>query len=284
MVTAHAEAFAVDPVRCELSDDRFVPDRHGRWFCWFDLGEHKGQASMVTNYVLFADPSYGKGAANAAIAAMDVETGDVVAEYVDPNTTPSELAEEMCLAGSTVFQGQVGHAVIGWETNGPGEAMYRDVQRHSYPFVFYRRQVGVRGDRRTLQYGWTSGRREKRILLGNLDRALTRQEIKIQSRDGLREMLEYVFYDDGSVGPGHMRDETTGARLAHGDRCLAYAGAVMLRAEAPQFIPAEFKYRPEQLGAIAEHHLLEEEDDDRELEWWEDAPGRTAEVSAFPFR
>ncbi len=279
VVTGHAEAFGAEPVRCELTDERFVPDRHGRWYCWFDLTEHKGQASIGTNYVLFADPSYGKGAANGVIAAMDVETGELLAEFVDPYATPNELAKEMCDTGSTVFQGQVGHAVIGWETNGPGEAIYRDVLDYGYPFVYYRRQIGVRGDRATQQYGWMSGRREKRVLLGNLDRALTRSEIKIPSRDGLKEMLEYVFFDDGSIGPGHMRDETTGARMAHGDRAIAYGGVVMLRVEAPQFIPPEERYRPEQMGAIAEHYLLEEDLDAPERQWWQSPYEREQEAA-----
>ena len=211
---------------------------------------------------------------------MDVETGELVAEFVDPHATPNELAKEMCDAGSTVFQGQVGHAVIGWETNGPGEAIYRDVLDYGYPFVYYRRQIGVRGDRATQQYGWMSGRREKRVLLGNLDRALTRSEINIPSRDGLKEMLEYVFFADGSIGPGHMRDETTGARMAHGDRAIAYGGVVMLRAEAPQFIPPEQRYRPEQMGAIAEHYLLEEDLDAPERQWWQSPYERERETAS----
>ena len=66
-------------------------------------------------------------------------------------------------------------------------------------------------------------------------------------------MLEYVYYEDGSIGPGTMRDERTGARESHGDRVIAYAGCVFLRGEAPRFEDDTPKFAPNTMGDILNH-------------------------------
>ena len=168
------------------------------------------------------------------------------------SSPPHDLAEEVSLAGRTVFGGS-DTAFIGWEVNGPGEAFYEDMRRQDYLNVYYQRSVGQKTDRATRSYGWRSDRRSKRILLSALSRALVRNEITVHSEAGLKEMLEYVYFEDGSIGPGTMRDERTGARESHGDRVIAYAGCVFLRAEAPHFDVIVPKYVRGTMGDVMNH-------------------------------
>ena len=66
-------------------------------------------------------------------------------------------------------------------------------------------------------------------------------------------MLDYVFFADGSIGPGLLQDESTGARESHGDRVIAYAGAVFMRNEAPHFDGTKPMFKRNTLGDILGH-------------------------------
>jgi len=251
VVTQHLNSYGMDAVRMELIDGVFKETSGGRWFVWAELTN--GIPTQSCNYAMFADIASGKGSSNSAIAVMDRESGTIVAEFVDPHTGPHELAQEACMAGATVFAGGTEGAFLGWEANGPGEAWYEDIRAENYTNVYFRRQLGKRSDRKTRDYGWRSDRKGKRVLLSGLSRAIIRNEINIPSKQGLAEMLEYVYYPDGSIGPGHMHDETTGARESHGDRVIAYAGVVYMRQEAPRFLEESVSYPPGSMGEILGH-------------------------------
>ena len=251
VVTQHLNANSKKAVRMEVVDGLFKETSNGRWFVWADLNQ--GLPSQSCNYAMFVDISSGKGSSNSAIAVMDRESGRITAEFVDPHTGPHELAREACMAGSTVFCGGTEGAFLGWEANGPGEAWYEDVRAEGYTNVYFRRQLGKRSDRKTRDYGWRSDRKGKRILLSGLSRAIIRDEIIIPSKQGLAEMLEYVYYSDGSIGPGHMHDDTTGARESHGDRVIAYAGVVYMRQEAPRFLEESSGYPSGSMGELLKH-------------------------------
>jgi hypothetical protein len=256
--------FEIDPTR-----HNFKEQHDGRWYLACELSESGKPANQRTNYVMFADPSYGVGAANTAIAVMDSESGRFVAMFVDPLADQHKLAWEMCFAGKHLFGGQVGSAFIGWETNGPGESLYGDILKHEYPFIYHQRPEGNAAAARGKRYGWRSDRRTKRILLAGLNRCIIRREIEIPFVDTLDEMLEYIVNDDGSVGPGLIRDEKSGAREAHGDRVVAAAGCVLLRQEAPAFEPERVEYAKGTMGDIAEHWRLDEPPPGTIREWWE---------------
>lgn len=251
VVTQHLNSYSKEAVRMELIDGVFKEVVNGRWFVWAEL--NGGIPSQSCNYAMFVDIASGKGSSNSAIAVMDRESGTITAEFVDPHTGPHELAQEACTAGSTVFAGGTEGAFLGWEANGPGEAWYEDIRAENYTNVYFRRQLGKRSDRKTRDYGWRSDRKGKRVLLSGLSRAIIRNEIIIPSKQGLAEMLEYVYYPDGSIGPGHMHDETTGARESHGDRVIAYAGVVYMRQEAPRFLEERVSYPTGSMGELLGH-------------------------------
>lgn len=280
VVTQHAQLHGRDPRRCEVLERTgkkdgepeyyFVDDPQGRWYCWFE-GE---RPPAERNFVGFADLGKGMGASNSVCAWMDVEDGAIAAEFVDPIISTHDMAEEVAIAGKHLFNGDYDMALLGWEVNGPGEDWHKDLLRHDYTFLYHRRQVGRRVEKRTKEYGWRSGRKEKRVLLTRLRRAMTRggeeDGVTIRSRLGLGEMLEYRYFDDGSIGPSRtykgnpMADETSGAREAHGDRVVAYAGVVLMRSEVAKFERPIEGDRPGTFGHFLEMGDILDKDDEIE--------------------
>ena len=245
VVTAHMNAYAMPAQRCELLRGQFVASPTGRWYVY-----RRGERNR--EYVMFADPSYGTGSANAAVAVMDAESRELVAEFVDPNTPPHDLSNEMVEAAMTAYRGRR-LPMIGWEVNGAGAAMHHDFQRIGYSEVYRQRMVGTTTERLTIRIGWNSNRRAKRTLLSGLVRAMAQGEIVVPSEDACREMLDYVVLEDGAIEAGSRRDLSSGARESHGDRVIALAGALMLceegvGPEAPPPPPAA-----ETLGVILNH-------------------------------
>lgn len=245
VVTDHMARNADMPRRCELVRGKMVDDANGRWRVWRDGDRDR-------EYVMFADPAYGTGSANSAVAVMDAESRELVAEFVDPNIPPHDLANDMVEAAMTVYRGRR-HPMIGWEVNGAGAAMHHDFDRIGYSEVYRQRSVGTASEGRTSRVGWHSSRRSKRMLLAGLSRALAQGLVVIRSEEALREMMDYVILDDGSIEAGSVRDLSTGARESHGDRVIAIAGALMLCDEGVGPERPRSGYAPDSLGAILKH-------------------------------
>ena len=246
VVTSHLNEFAMPGEKCELLRGRFVADPNGRWRV-FRHGD------SVCEYVLFADPSYGTGSANAAICVMDADSREVVAEFADPNVPPHDLAQEMVEVAMTTYRGRR-LPMIGWEVNGPGAAMHHDFLRIGYHAVYRQRIQGTTTERLTIRYGWNSSRRAKRTLLGSLSRAISQGSVRIPSEETLREMMNYVILEDGGIESGSVRDLSSGARESHGDRVIALAGALMLCEEGSSSMSTESPIPEDSLGAILKHN------------------------------
>jgi hypothetical protein len=245
IVTQHREEFAKTAKRCEIVNGKLEPQPQGRWRVWV-------APDRVCEYVVFLDPSYGTGSANAAACVMDANKRETVAEFVDPNIPPYDLALEIAQACRKVWRGKR-EPLIGWETNGPGASMQHDFERAGWRNIYRQRQEGTATEQRTMRVGWTSSKRAKRALLGNLSRQMAQGECIVRSEECLDEMLEYVVLDDGSIEAGSRRDEASGARESHGDRVIALAGAIMLCDEVGQPIPEKPEYGEHTLGSILKH-------------------------------
>ena len=123
--------------------------------------------------------------------------------------------------------------LIGWEVNGPGSSMHHDFERLRWYNVFHHKRLGQRVETRTKRVGWTSTRVTKRVLFGDLARALADDTVVCPDEEILDELESTVIYKDGGIGPARLEvDVNSGAREAHGDRVVAFAGAVMLLGEA----------------------------------------------------
>jgi hypothetical protein len=245
VVTDHMARHGDMPRRCELVRGKMVDDPNGRWRVWRD-GDRERE------YVMFADPAYGTGSANSAVAVMDSEARELVAEFIDPNIPPHDLSNEMAEAAMTVYRGRR-YPLLGWEVNGAGAAMHHDFDRIGYTEVYRQRAIGQSSETRTGKVGWHSTRRSKRTLLADLSRCLAQGEVVVRSVDALKEMLDYIILDDGSIEAASVRDMTSGARESHGDRVIAIAGALMLCDEGVGPERPQSGYAPETLGAILKH-------------------------------
>jgi hypothetical protein len=176
----------------------------------------------------------------------------VVAEFADPNIPPHDLALEMVDVARTVYAGRR-MPTIGWEVNGPGAALHHDFLRMGYHSLYRQRMVGTTTQRLTVRYGWNSSRRAKRTILAALSRLISQGEIRIPSEDTLREMMDYVILEDGSIESASVRDLSSGARESHGDRVIACAGALMLCDEGLSEARAEPTLPGDSLGVILRH-------------------------------
>jgi hypothetical protein len=131
--------------------------------------------------------------------------------------------------------------------------MHHDFQRIGYHSVYRQRMVGTTTERLTVRIGWNSSRRAKRTLLGALSRAVSQGNVRIPSEDTLREMLDYVILEDGSIEAASVRDMSSGARESHGDRVIALAGALMLCEEGVSPELPDEGLPSESLGVILKH-------------------------------
>lgn len=245
VVTAHMNAYVGHGERSELLRGRFVSDANGRWRVY-------RQGDPDREYVMFADPSYGTGSANAVVAVMDAESRELVAEFVDPNCPPHDLANEIVEACMSAYRGRRA-PLVGWEVNGPGASLHHDFERIGYTEVYRQRMVGTTTARMTVKYGWNSTRRAKRTLLSGLSRALAQGDCVIRSEECLREMLDYVILEDGSIESASVRDLTSGARESHGDRVIAVAGCLMLCEEGVGPARPGAGLPAESLGVLLNH-------------------------------
>jgi hypothetical protein len=226
------------------SSIKWIEHPEGRIALWTPLENNR--PSQMRNYVGFCDISMGSGASNSVCTILDVDDREQVCQFVTPEMPPQDFAT-YCVALWHWFGGQVGFVFAGWEENGPGVEFRLQVMRLRYPYFYRRRQEGNVGRRKTKTIGWHSNQKDKRIILGELRGAMSRNEITIHCKETIREAEQYINYDNGGIGPSELVEETTGARSAHGDRVIALAGAnLMLKEQArvklPAFRPPEGSY------------------------------------------
>lgn len=213
------------PRRCETVQGTLVDNPSGRWRVWEEPSER-------TSVVVFLDPAYGTGAANAAACVMDAERRSLIAMYVDPHTPPYDLAREVTQACRSWARGRY-TPMIGWEVNGPGASLHHDFKRLRHDRVYRQRQVGNVSERQSVRVGWMSTRQAKRTLFGDLSRAMAEGTVHVPDAETLAELEQTIVYADGGIGPARLEmDVNSTAREAHGDRVVALAGALMLCDEA----------------------------------------------------
>ena len=221
------------PRRCEVIRGELVDQPSGRWRIFNEPTEESILVAGV-------DPSYGIGAANWVAVIMDTSNATVTALYVDPHTAPYDMARELVQAARTWARGAA-DMFIAFEVNGPGASLVHDFERLNYKSLYRQQTLNTTNEKRSKRVGWLSTRQSKRILFGDLARALHDDVIDIQCAETITEIEDTVIYSDGGIGPARLEiDETSSAREAHGDRVVAVALALLAMNNAPrQGRPAE---------------------------------------------
>ena len=182
-----------------------------------------GRLDQTRSYIVGIDLGKGQGASNSVLSIKCRETRMKVGEWCDANTPPYELAR-VAAALAIWIGGRTGLPFLKWENNGPGWDFGRQiVRKYFYPFFYRRKRPGGIREKKTRNYGWQSGRREKEELLREYDRAVAHGGYINPSRPALEEMRQYVYFGDGSIGPASLVEEDASARKTHGDRVIADA-------------------------------------------------------------
>lgn len=241
-VTAHRREFGREPRRANWVRGKWVDSPTGRWRLW-------RQEDEIGSYAIGMDPAYGTGNHASAVCVLDAQTKAMVAMMVDASITPADLAAEV----ADVARGAFKEAVVAWEVNGPGQSLQRDFEAQRFHRVWKPRREGKSTHGIVDRVGWVSSESTKRILLGNLSRAVQQGEVIVPCTGTLDEMLAYVLDGNGRVIPGRLRDESTGARENHGDRVIALALAWMALDDAP--VPGQERpdYAPGSAGELLKH-------------------------------
>ena len=203
--------------------------------------------SQLCVYAAFADISHGTGASNSVLTVVNVGTGEQVLEYATPHKSPEAFARD-CTALLVWVGGQV-PCLTGWEANGPGEIFGREFHRFGYRHVYGNTDTSIPWEPADSRIGWYSSREKKLRLFGDLRAALARGEVIVRSSATLGELEQCVKYPNGGVGPSHLVAEPEGARLGHGDRNVALAGAWMVAKEQPKY---RFEPQPPLPGSFEE--------------------------------
>ena len=246
-------ARARELTRCELIWERtgdgirgsFTQTPKGRW--WVDMA-YQGERAAMGDFVLFADPSWGVGAANATIVVLDAENRIQVAEFADAATPPVQLGEQAAYAARTVFRGRLGQGAVGFEVNGPGGEFDGHLRRCGLSRIWRERIEGQISEETTKRFGWTSNAPKKRAAFLALNRGIVKGDVTLVSTRLLDEALEYVVCDDGSVDTPTNYDQETGAREGHGDLVVAAVGAYMMVCEPTEAQAEKPVYAPDTYG------------------------------------
>jgi len=244
MIDTHLALFGEDPkhrfnikLRHGLADDsikdilrknsanqyRMEPHRNGSLRVWTELIEDRLDQSYT--YTLGCDIGKGCGASNSVISVLCNETKEKVAEWRDANTPPYEMAR-IAIAMALWVGGRMPHhrPLLVWEKNGPGRDFGRQiVVIFRYPRYYRDVKVGESFEVAGKKYGWQSTREAKKLLLANYRRALAHGGIINHCKFGLLEARQYVYYDDGGIGPAELIEENTSAKETHGDIVIADA-------------------------------------------------------------
>jgi len=211
--------------RYGLSDIRFLPDGGRRRLSWW--GELPDLRPVQRyNYVVSCDVAMGTGASNSVAKVYSVNESQLVGIFVSPFIAPEEFAEYVVALCHWVG-GSSGRPYLIWEGTGPGQAFESRIVQLDYTFIYHERDERAEVRKKKTRRGWFSNREIKydlllglRAALGNGLKKNLRPALIVPDEETLREYEDYVFFENGDINSTMTMDDTSGARLAHGDRVI----------------------------------------------------------------
>jgi hypothetical protein len=184
-----------------------------------------GRPDQSLSYRIGIDVSKGQGASNSVLSVKCRETGEKIAEWRDANTPAYELAR-VAVALAIWVGGKLPHRLplLKWEMNGPGWDFGRMVViKFEYPHYYKKEVEGQTTDTQTKKYGWHADPTSKNALLTMYDRVLAHGGFINHSEFALNELLYYIHFPSGYIGPADLVQENAAARKTHGDCVIADA-------------------------------------------------------------
>jgi len=206
-----------------------VEVKGGKLQVWVELID--GRPDQSHTYIFGIDTSKGQGASESVVSIKCKQTGEIIAKWVCRNTPPHEFSR-VIVALSLWCGGANPQRLpfLKWEKNGPGWDLGRLlVQVYSYPFYHITKTLGavvekVQGSKGEMQkYGYQMSREGKELLLRAYERALKTGRIINHSKFALDQAKQYIYYQDGGVGPADLVEATSSEKKLHGDHVIADA-------------------------------------------------------------
>jgi hypothetical protein len=196
---------------------RFVEKEKGhlRLWCLLD-GEGKPACDHKTS--MGVDVSAGTGASNSCLQGYDNTLKSKLYEYVNPYIRPEQLAKQ-AVAIATWF----GKSKMIWESGGPGRQFGSRVIELHYGNIYMRQREEALSRVTSDVPGFVTTKETKALLLGEYRSSVEKGECINRSREALEETLEYIFMPDGGISHSRSlnKDDPSGAKTNHGDRCMA---------------------------------------------------------------
>lgn len=237
-----------------LTRVKFVSSANGPLRVWTRLlpYEINGTADVIDrpdqskSYIIGIDPGKGQGASNSVLSVKCRETGEKIAEWKSAIYPPYDLAPRVVALALWVGGREPTRLPkLVWENNGPGWDLGRlIVKKYLYPFYYCSVQMGKVTERKSDSYGWHSGRQQKYELLSEYARVLAHGGFINHSLEGLEEAKIYIHFDDGSIGPAYLVNESPSARKTHGDIVMADALTLVEKIVPRQSIEEDEKSIP----------------------------------------
>ncbi len=247
---------ATIPTIRKITNEKFVSGGKVvlRW--WGELKNYNGKLrpNQLHNYIIGSDISFGTGASNSTAEIVDRNTGELVGEYVTPDMPPDEFADAVTALSHWI--GGVNNPFVIWErTGGHGINFGRRLMSNGILNVYTKTSEDKKTRKRLNVYGWdnTGGANSTKLdLLERLQIALKEGLkdnpdsifIKIFSEELVNELDTYIFYASGELASSTDIDESTGARLRHGDRVIGLGLCVLGLLDQPTAVGALSKAPP----------------------------------------
>jgi hypothetical protein len=221
-------------VDMHIEDAYFVLDlglRRLKW--WGNLID--GRPDQRHNFIVGCDPSYGLGSSNSVASIYDVNTKELVGEWVCANTKPEDFADQVIAIA--MWAGGVDDTFLIWENNGGHGVNFTErISWQNYPNCYTQTVEDSKTRKRQKKYGWHSTTERKATVLGELGIALAcgvDGDIKyksciIYSGELLSELFDYIFVEGTKeITTSEKADLGSGARERHGDRAIAAALCIL---------------------------------------------------------
>lgn len=217
-----------------IEESHFIPDFRGRRLKWWG-NLIRGRPDQRHNYVVGCDPSYGLGSSNSVASIYDVNTRELVGEWVCANTKPEDFADQSIAIAKWV--GGVDDPLLIWENNGGHGVNFTDrIIWQGYYNCYTQTVEDSKTRKRQKKYGFHSTTDRKAAILGELSIALAcgvdgdrnYKSCLIYSKELLDELFDYVFVEGSKeITTSSKADLSSGARERHGDRAIAAALCIL---------------------------------------------------------
>ena len=209
---------------------RFRENENGKLKLWCLLNKD-GKPTIDHKTVIGNDVSAGSGASNSCASGWDILTQEKIFEYVNPNIRPEPFAIQ-----AVALAKWFGNSFLIWESGGPGGQFGSRIMELRYSNIYLRKNdISISGRVSDIP-GVAMNREIKLVVMGHYRAMLEGGKCVNRSRIAVEETLEYVFTPDGSIAHSRSasKDDPSGAKSNHGDRCMADALAAKGMSERVQ--------------------------------------------------